>query len=688
MFGDLQMRRTNWRLGPICGLALSITLFAMSSANAQQWSPTPTDTLWSNGANWVGGTPPPNTNPGTANVSYGSSTITTPNVDMPWEILTLSFNSGASSFVQSGSQLTIDGTNGITNNSGVTQTINNSIVLGANQTWNAASGDIIFGSSTATINNNGHLLTIDGASNTTIDGAISGEGGLTKNGTGTLLLSNVNTFTGNVTVNNGTMRAGVSGAFADVDYTITGTGTLDFNGTTNTINSATLTGTSTLSTGTGGVATITNALTINGSATVNVNGGTATAGSLTGTSSTANLNIGTGSFTDNTTTADTFAGLVTLGTGGHFIIGGAGGGNLTLTNTGNSSAGTTGGTVQINANNTLTAGTDGSLLIADYDVDGTLNAQGHNFTVTSLTGTTGTVTLGSATMTIANATGTPTYAGTINGTTSGSNVPTIDMVSGSQTISGAISGTTKIVADGGTLTLTGNNTYTGGTTLNTGGTVAITEDDATVHNLGDITKTLTFNGGTLQINGNTAGVTPTQFNRPVTFQSGGAGLDIQDSGVIFTVSQNISGDHFNVNPNNGQGTVVITGNNTYGTTNITAGTLQVGNGTGTAGTLGTGDVTDNGNLVIDHATTGTNSVTISNNIAGTGRMRITGGETVVLTGANALTGATTIDANNTLKGGCRKYTWRRGRQRHARLYTSDRRNVFEYDHWRQHGHRH
>ncbi len=241
-----------------------------------------------------------------------------------------------------------------------------------------------------------------------------------------------------------------------------------------------------------------------------------------------------------------------MGSGGKFIVGGAGGGNLTLTNTGNSGAGTTGGTVQINANNTLTAGADGSSSIADYDVDGTLNAQGHNFTATSLTGA-GAVTLGSATMTIANTTGTSTYAGTINGTTSGSNVPTIDMVSGTQTISGAIGGTTKVVADGGTLTLTGNNTHTGGTTLNTGGTVAITEDDATVSNLGDITKALTFNGGTLQINGNTAGVTPTQFNRPVSFQSGGAGLDIQDSGATFTVSQNISGDHLNVNPNNGQG---------------------------------------------------------------------------------------------------------------------------------------
>ncbi len=95
---------------------------------------------------------------------------------------------------------------------------------------------------------------------------------------------------------------------------------------------------------------------------------------------------------------------------------------------------------------------------------------------------------------------------------------------------------------------------------------------------------------------------------------------------------------------------MLTGNNSYGTTNITAGTLQVGNGSGTAGTLGTGDVTDNGNLVINHATTGTGSVTISNNITGSGTMQITGGQTVVLAGANALTGATTIDANNTLKG--------------------------------------
>ena len=54
----------------------------------------------------------------------------------------------------------------------------------------------------------------------------------------------------------------------------------------------------------------------------------------------------------------------------------------------------------------------------------------------------------------------------------------------------------------------------------------------------------------------------------------------------------------------GPGTTVLAANNTYGgTTTISAGTLQVGNG-GTSGTLGTGAVIDNGVLAINRSGTG------------------------------------------------------------------------------------
>lgn len=93
----------------------------------------------------------------------------------------------------------------------------------------------------------------------------------------------------------------------------------------------------------------------------------------------------------------------------------------------------------------------------------------------------------------------------------------------------------------------------------------------------------------------------------------------------------------------GTGTQILTGNNTYtGTTTVSGGTLQVGNG-GTTGTLGTGVVADNGNLVFDRSDTVNLSTMAANaaGITGTGNVSalIGGGFTVdrpiALTGAGS-----------------------------------------------------
>lgn len=87
------------------------------------------------------------------------------------------------------------------------------------------------------------------------------------------------------------------------------------------------------------------------------------------------------------------------------------------------------------------------------------------------------------------------------------------------------------------------------------------------------------------------------------------------------------------------GTLILTGNNSYGATVINGGsTLQVGANGGT-GSLGTGGVTDDGALV--YRRTGT--VTNLGSISGSGSLTVQAAGTVVLAANNSYAGPTTVD---------------------------------------------
>ncbi|MEK0445813.1 MAG: hypothetical protein RLZZ399_1134 [Verrucomicrobiota bacterium] len=104
------------------------------------------------------------------------------------------------------------GTNGITLNAGAgASTIAADITLGGVQTWtnNSTNGLEVSGS----VTNAGFALTAAGAGRVTVSGAIGGTGGLVRTGTGTLLLSGDNQWTGGVTLQGGTLLVGHLGAF-------------------------------------------------------------------------------------------------------------------------------------------------------------------------------------------------------------------------------------------------------------------------------------------------------------------------------------------------------------------------------------------------------------------------------------------------------------------------------------------
>ncbi|WP_185878796.1 autotransporter domain-containing protein [Variovorax sp. MHTC-1] len=177
---------------------------------------------------------------------------------------------------------------------------------------------------------------------------------------------------------------------------------------------------------------------------------------------------------------------------------------------------------------------------------------------------------------------------------------------------------------------TGTTILTGNNT-HTGGTAI---DGGTLQvagdaNLGDASGALSFDGGTLQ---NTAAFGSA---RAVTLGTGGgsfqADTDLALSGVIGgTGALTKTGD----------GTLILSSANTYtGGTTVSAGTLQIGNG-GTSGSI-TGDVTNNGTLAFNRS----NRLDFDGAISGAGAIRQIGSGFTNLTGNSAaFTGTTTVEA--------------------------------------------
>lgn len=132
----------------------------------------------------------------------------------------------------------------------------------------------------------------------------------------------------------------------------------------------------------------------------------------------------------------------------------------------------------------------------------------------------------------------------------------------SVTFDNSIGGTGTVTMDGGgTLTLSVQNTYSGGTILDRG-IIAVTNDNE----LG--TGPLIFNGGTLEaLAGN--GIFS---SKAITLNSGG-GTFLADTGTFSTLLGDISGTGSFTK--SGAGTLILAGKNTYtGSTTVSAGTLE------------------------------------------------------------------------------------------------------------------
>ncbi|OPF94303.1 hypothetical protein I8G32_01726 [Rhodopseudomonas palustris] len=244
--------------------------------------------------------------------------------------------------------------------------------------------------------------------------------------------------------------------------------------------------------------------------------------------------------------------------------------------------------------------------------------------------------------------------------------------SANSTLDQMITGAGSVAKTGsGVLTLTGSNSYLGGTTISAG-TLQIGNGGNTGSITGDIINnaSLAFNrSGTYTFDGaisGTGGVSKTSNGTTVLtgtntytggttisagiLQVGGGGStgsitgDIINRGSLrfkrsdaYTFGGAISGTGAILQ--DGDGVTILTGTNTYtGNTAISRGKLQIGDG-GTTGSI-TGGVTNNSELWFNRSDT----YTFGGVISGSGRVSQLGPGTTVLTGKSTYTGGTTISA--------------------------------------------
>ncbi len=232
----------------------------------------------------------------------------------------------------------------------------------------------------------------------------------------------------------------------------------------------------------------------------------------------------------------------------------------------------------------------------------------------------------------------------ISGSTGGASVTTLSgsggVALGAQTLtltqasgvfSGAINGTGGLTLAGGAETLTGTNTYSGTTTVSNG-TLALGSGGSLAN-----TSNLVVSGGTFNLGGNSqtlAGVQLLSGSIANGNLVSSSNYDLQSG----TISANLGGSVSLAK--SGTGTVVLNGTNNYsGGTTVSAGTLQ-----GNASSL-SGNIVNNAAVVFSQSSSGT----YGGSMTGTGTLTKQGSGLLVLTGANAYSGGTTVSAG-TLQG--------------------------------------
>ena len=526
---------------------------------------------------------------------------------------------------------------------------------------------VALGSSHGTFN-------VDTGTTLTVAGVVAGSNNLIKAGDGRLILSGVNTYSGNTTISSGTLE--ISGLLGSGNYsgTISNSGTFEYSSSSNQTISGVISGTGDIVKGGTGELTLSGNNTysmmtmndgyiiISSDSGLGAPPGTATPGHLTFNGGTLQT---TASFTLNSNRG---INLISQGTiitdpGTTLTYGGiiAGSGNLIKAGT---------GTLVLTGSNTNTGFVgiqEGVLSVSSAANLGAIPGSVDSDNIQMINGT----------LNVTSSFDLDANKGILLQSGFGSANAVFDIDSGQTlTIPGVISGngTASITKNGsGTLTLTGTNTHTATTNINAGKMI-ISADTGLGAAPGSATAGhLTLNGGTLET---TADFT-LNSNRGVALGASNGIIDV-NSGTTLTYGGIMAGSGTLTKVDTG--TLTLSGVNTYsGSSTINGGTISISTDTGlgaapgsaTAGHLtlnggtlhSSADFTLNSNrgiaLGTSHGTInvdGSTTLAYGGIIAGSNNLTKTGSGTLTLSGTNTLTGSTTISTgtlqlgNNTSTG--------------------------------------
>jgi autotransporter-associated beta strand protein len=208
-------------------------------------------------------------------------------------------------------------------------------------------------------------------------------------------------------------------------------------------------------------------------------------------------------------------------------------------------------------------------------------------------------------------------------------------ISISNNIGETVAGVQVQVLGSSVLTLYGNNTYSGGTTISGFGTLSAFSSNAVG------TGTVTLEDGEFQ-----AAAANLTFSNDFKINNTAAGSSIYTGGFAMIISGNItdgSGGAGQLTVDSlGSGAVILTGTNTYsGDTTICAcATLQLGNGGATGSILG--DVVNDGTLAFKRSDSASTPYVFAGVISSTGAVTQIGTGTIELSGVNTYSGGTVI----------------------------------------------